>query len=52
MIDGAVAWLDCAIREVIPAGDHSILLGLTEACGWQDVAPLLFHRGVMTSIMG
>jgi flavin reductase (DIM6/NTAB) family NADH-FMN oxidoreductase RutF len=49
LISGASAWLDCSVCEVITAGDHSILLGLSEACGWEDEPPLVFHRGVMTT---
>ena len=52
VISGASAWLDCSIHQVIPAGDHSILLGLTEACGWGDEPALVFHRGVMSSLEG
>ena len=49
VIEGAAAWLDCAIHEVIPAGDHSILLGRTTAWGAGVEPALVFHRGVMGS---
>jgi flavin reductase (DIM6/NTAB) family NADH-FMN oxidoreductase RutF len=52
VISGASAWLDCSIHEVITAGDHSILLGLTQACGWGDEPALVFHRGSMSSTEG
>jgi flavin reductase (DIM6/NTAB) family NADH-FMN oxidoreductase RutF len=52
VIEGASAWLDCSIREVIVAGDHSILLGETHACGWGKEPALIFHRGEMGSTAG
>lgn len=41
------AWLDCAIHEVVRAGDHTIVLGRPEAAGWTDQPALLFHRGLL-----
>jgi flavin reductase (DIM6/NTAB) family NADH-FMN oxidoreductase RutF len=52
IIGGAAAWLDCTIDEVIVAGDHSILLGRTRACGAGDEPALVFHRGEMGSTDG
>ena len=52
VIEGAAAWLDCAIHEVIPAGDHSILLARTVACGSGEEPALVFHRGVLSSTEG
>jgi flavin reductase (DIM6/NTAB) family NADH-FMN oxidoreductase RutF len=49
VVEGAAAWLDCSIDEVIVAGDHSILLGRTTACGAGDHPALVFHRGEMGS---
>jgi flavin reductase (DIM6/NTAB) family NADH-FMN oxidoreductase RutF len=48
VIDGALAWIDCAIDAVHPAGDHDIVVGRVLALQ-ADVAalsgPLLFFRG-------
>lgn len=52
VIQGAAAWLDCRIQEVLSAGDHSILLARTTACDWGGEPALVFHRGVMTSTEG
>jgi len=49
VIEGAAGWLDCAIDEVIAAGDHSIVLGRTRACGAGNDPALVFHRGEMSS---
>lgn len=50
ILDDAVAWLDCALVEVLQGGDHSILLGRVEAAGLSDRPALLFHRGRLTSL--
>ncbi len=40
----ALAWLDCAIRAVHPAGDHSIVVGEVRGCGAGEGEPLVFFR--------
>ena len=40
----ALAWLDCAIRAVHPAGDHSIVVGEALRCGAGEGNPLVFFR--------
>jgi 3-hydroxy-9,10-secoandrosta-1,3,5(10)-triene-9,17-dione monooxygenase reductase component len=44
-IGEAVAWLDCAIVAVHPAGDHLMVLGEVRHLAARDGDPLLFHRG-------
>ncbi|MFD3514415.1 flavin reductase family protein [Streptomyces sp. NPDC058657] len=48
-IGGGLAWVDCRIESVIPAGDHRIVLGrvtdLSVADAAEDSGPLLFYRG-------
>jgi len=41
----SAAWLDCAVHDVVPAGDHSILVGRAIAVDWTDEPSLLFYRG-------
>jgi len=46
LLDGAVAWFDCEMAEVYPAGDHEIVLGAVREVGEDPTAvPLVFHRG-------
>lgn len=46
LIDGALAWLDCELKECFDAGDHSGILGLVTAMGCErDVKPLVYWRG-------
>lgn len=46
IIDGAVAWIDCRLEDIHPAGDHFIVVGRVDEL---DVArptlPLLFFEG-------
>jgi flavin reductase (DIM6/NTAB) family NADH-FMN oxidoreductase RutF len=44
LIAGAAAWLECAPRTEVPAGDHVIALLAIEAVhGAAGTAPLVFH---------
>lgn len=45
VIDEALAWLDCRVHQVHPAGDHSIVVGEVLACGAGAGDPLLFYGG-------
>ena len=46
IIDGAVAWVDCDIEDVLPAGDHWMVLGAVRALEIANPGdPLVFHRG-------
>ena len=46
VIDGALAWLVCDLRELIPGGDHTIGIGEVTEMGYEAGAePLLFYRG-------
>ena len=44
VLPDALAWLDCAIRAVHAAGDHSIVVGEVLGCGAGEGEPLLFFR--------
>lgn len=45
ILDDALAWLDCRIRDVHDGGDHSIVVGEVLACAAREGEPLLFFRG-------
>jgi len=51
VLDDAIAWFDCEIADVLPAGDHDIVLGrvlnMREGSGGE---PLVFHRGRFTGL--
>jgi flavin reductase (DIM6/NTAB) family NADH-FMN oxidoreductase RutF/DNA-binding IclR family transcriptional regulator len=46
-LEGAAAWIDCDIENVIRAGDHDIVIGRVKALGVGESKelPLLFLRG-------
>jgi 3-hydroxy-9,10-secoandrosta-1,3,5(10)-triene-9,17-dione monooxygenase reductase component len=41
---GSSAWFDCALVQVIAAGDHDILLGEVRDFGCSTLAPLIFAK--------
>lgn len=45
ILDGAAAWFDCAMHEVVDAGDHAILLGAIRAFGDAGTNGLGYARG-------
>ncbi len=46
VLDGALAWLDCAFHDVLAAGDHELVLGRVTSLGMSSGAgPLLFFSG-------
>ncbi len=52
ILDDAIAWFDCVIADVFPAGDHEIVLGrVLDMRERTDGRPLVFHRGILTSLV-
>ncbi|HEV3341190.1 MAG TPA: flavin reductase family protein [Pirellulales bacterium] len=45
IIDGALAYLDCKLAEVLPGGDHHIFTGEIVAGDVREGRPLLYYRG-------
>ena len=45
LIEGAIARFKCRTHEVLPGGDHQILLGHVERCTVMEGEPLLFVQG-------
>jgi flavin reductase (DIM6/NTAB) family NADH-FMN oxidoreductase RutF len=45
IIDGALSWVVCTLREEIAGGDHTIAIGEVEAMGLGDGDPLLWYGG-------
>ena len=65
LLDGALAWIECGLRDVIPVGDHSLFVGevvrvqaLEEAYAerWlladPDLSPLTFLGGSWYATLG
>ncbi len=45
LLDGVVAWFDCSVHQLLPAGDHSILIGRIQTFSHENRAPLGFCSG-------
>ena len=43
-IDDAAAWLSCEVEQILPGGDHEIVIGLVTACDTGADEPLVYHR--------
>ena len=51
VLDRALAWIACELRELRPAGDHEIGIGEVLGTGiGEDGDPLVFYRGGYTTI--
>lgn len=46
ILDDALAWLDCNVRQTVDAGDHDIVIGEVVGSDARDGSPLVyFHQG-------
>ena len=45
VLDGTVAHIECEKRSAVPAGDHTIFIGLVVGGDVTDRRPLLYYRG-------
>jgi flavin reductase (DIM6/NTAB) family NADH-FMN oxidoreductase RutF len=45
VLDGVLAHVECRVREMLPGGDHTILVGEIEAGAAHEGTPLLYFRG-------
>jgi flavin reductase (DIM6/NTAB) family NADH-FMN oxidoreductase RutF len=45
ILDAALAWIVCDVRELIPAGDHEIAIGEVVAMDLAEGDPLVWFRG-------
>jgi 3-hydroxy-9,10-secoandrosta-1,3,5(10)-triene-9,17-dione monooxygenase reductase component len=52
VLEGALAWLVCDLRELLPGGDHTIGVGAVSAMGHDEGQPLVWYRGAYTSVAG
>lgn len=45
VLDDALSWLVCDLRDLLPGGDHTIAIGEVTALAAAEGEPLLFWRG-------
>ena len=52
VLDRALATLECDVKQMIPCGDHHIVVGSVRAIASRDGEPLVFYRGQFASLGG
>jgi flavin reductase (DIM6/NTAB) family NADH-FMN oxidoreductase RutF len=50
IIDGCLSWFDCAVEDILPGGDHEILVGRVVAAGGRTGEPLVYWAGGYRSL--
>ncbi len=50
VLDAAIATLECDTKQMIPCGDHHIIVGSVRGITCRDGKPLVFFRGQFTSL--
>jgi flavin reductase (DIM6/NTAB) family NADH-FMN oxidoreductase RutF len=45
IIDGCLSWFDCTVEDLLPGGDHEILVGRVAAAGGRTGEPLVYWAG-------
>ncbi len=50
ILDAALAWIVCDVRQLVPAGDHEIAIGEVVAMDVGEGEPLLWYRGGYRSL--
>lgn len=43
VLDGAIAWFECKVTQVVDGGDHDVFLGDVIDCGADNGEPLLYY---------
>jgi flavin reductase ActVB len=44
LLPGCLAWLDCAVQHILPAGDHSIVVGEVRSGQASEGQPLVYYQ--------
>jgi flavin reductase (DIM6/NTAB) family NADH-FMN oxidoreductase RutF len=51
VLEDALAWVACEVRDLLPGGDHTIGIGEVLAMGHDDGGePLVWYRGAYTTV--
>ena len=45
LFPGTVGWVECAVHEIVSAGDHDIVMGHVQDCGQSPLRPLGYFGG-------
>ncbi|MFZ5476302.1 MAG: flavin reductase family protein [Myxococcota bacterium] len=52
VLAGALAQLDCAVHQIVEAGDHAVVIGRVEGARVAEGEPLAYWRGGYRTICG
>lgn len=52
ILDGVLAHIECVKDAVVPAGDHTVYVGLVTGGAVTDQRPLLYYRGGYADLSG
>lgn len=50
ILDGALAWVACELRELVDGGDHTIGIGAVVGMDHREGDPLVWFRGAYTTV--
>lgn len=51
ILAGALGWVDCMLKEILPGGDHDIFIGeIVAGDGIESGEPLLYYGGKYTNL--
>jgi len=50
LLDGALAWVECALESIHDAGDHELVTGRVLALELGEGEPLVFYRSVFRTL--
>ncbi|MFN2595169.1 MAG: flavin reductase family protein [Actinomycetota bacterium] len=50
LLDGAIAWLECDVSDIIDAGDHDIVIGAVNRCETRSGTPLIYYEKAYRSL--
>jgi flavin reductase (DIM6/NTAB) family NADH-FMN oxidoreductase RutF len=45
IIEGCLSWFDCVLEDILPGGDHEILIGRVASAGGRTGEPLVYWAG-------
>jgi flavin reductase (DIM6/NTAB) family NADH-FMN oxidoreductase RutF len=51
VLDAALAWIVCDLRQLVPAGDHEIAIGEATAMDVAEGDPLLWYQGAYRALV-
>jgi 3-hydroxy-9,10-secoandrosta-1,3,5(10)-triene-9,17-dione monooxygenase reductase component len=51
VIEGALAWVECALEFIHDAGDHELVLGRVLALGHGEGSPLVYFQSQLSSVL-